>query len=203
MSFFLPTTTVQETCSTFLLATGSLFIHFASFFIRFRSAFVVSDSSSACPGTALRPIMIAISPRFTFLATLCALAALSSAPISDAAVLRLRASDLASTEVTSNYAQSGASTFLSRRSSHVVDDSPVLPLPKGLGGSSKKPADSGDSLSDSPSDDESHGEKDASTGHDNEDSTYDDSSVVHKKGGKAKVKVRILRLCIYCSHSFE
>jgi len=138
--------------------------------------------------------MVAISPRFTFLATLCALAALSSAPISDAAVLRLpRASDLASTEVTSNYAHSGASTFLSRRSSHVVDGSPVLPLPKGLG--EKKSADSGDSLSSSPSGDGSHEEKDASTGH--------DSSVVHKEAGEAKVKVRISRPCVYCSHSFE
>ena len=126
--------------------------------------------------------MVAISPRFTFLATLCALAALSSAPITGAAVLHLpRASDLAS-----NYAHSGASTFLSRRSSHVVDASPVLPLPKGLGGSQKKSADSGDSPSSSPSGDESHAEKDASTGH--------ESSVV---------KVRISRHCVYCSHSFE
>jgi hypothetical protein len=136
--------------------------------------------------------MVAISPRFTFLATLCALAALSSAPISDAAVLRLpRASDPASTKVTSAYAHSGASTFLSRRSSHVVNNSPVLPLPKGLGGSQRKSADSSDSLSSSPSGDESHGEKDATTGHDAEDSIHDDSSVVHKKGGEAKGKVRI------------
>jgi hypothetical protein len=105
--------------------------------------------------------------------------------------------------VTSKYAHSGASTFLSRRSSHVVDNPPVLPLPEGLGGSQKKSEDSGDSLSSSPSGDESHGEKDASTDHDTEGSTSGDSSVVHKKGGEAKVKVRISRPCVYCSHSFE
>ena len=142
--------------------------------------------------------MVALSPRFTLLATLCALAALSSAPISDAAVLRLRAPDLAS-----NYAYSGASTLLSRRSSYVVGDSPVLPLPKGLVGSQNKSADSSGGLSSSPSGGEPHGDKDVSAGHDTEESTDDDSTAVHNKGGEVKVKVRISRSRVYCFGLFS
>ncbi len=134
--------------------------------------------------------MAALSPRFTFLAALCALVAISSAPISDAAVLPLRASDLASTEMTLTQAYSGAATLSDRRSSHVVDGTPVLPLPEDLGGSQKKYADSDDGRN-------LHGEKDGFAGHDTEDSTYDDSGAVSKKGGKAKVKVRNSRSLVH------
>lgn len=126
--------------------------------------------------------MAAFSPRFALLATLCALAALSSAPISDAAVLRLRASDLASTEMTSTHACSEAATSMPRRSFHVVDDAPVLPLP---GGSERKYAD----MSDSPSGSLSGG------GHESEDS--DDNGSVPKKGRKAKARVRISRIRVH------
>jgi hypothetical protein len=130
--------------------------------------------------------MVALSPRFTLLAALCALVAITSAPISDAAVLPLRASDLASTEMTLTQ----AATLSDRRSSHVVDGTPVLPLPEDIGGSQKKYADSDDGHSSSPSGGNLHGEKDGFAGHDTEDSTYDDGGAVPKKGGKAKVKVR-------------
>jgi hypothetical protein len=136
-------------------------------------------------------VALAISPRFTFLAMLCTLAALSSAPISDAVVLPLRASDLASTEMTSNRAHSGAATFFSRRSS--------LPLPKGFGGSQKDLANSDDSPSGSPSGGDPHGEKDASAG---EDSTDAGSSAVSTKAGKAKAKVRISRPFVRCFRLF-
>jgi hypothetical protein len=144
--------------------------------------------------------MVALSPRFTFLAMLCTLAALSSAPISDAVVLPLRASDLASTEMTSNRGHSGAAaTFFPRRPSQVLDDTPALPLPKGFGGLQKDPANSDDSPSGSPSGGDPHGEKDASAG---EDSTDAGSSAVSTNGGKAKAKVRILRPFVRCFRLF-
>jgi len=141
--------------------------------------------------------MVALSPRFTFLAALCALVAISSAPISDAAVLPLRASGLASAEMTLTQAYSGAATLSDRRSSHVVDGTPVLPLPEDLGGSQKKYADSDDGHSSSPSGGNLHGEKDGFASHDTEDSTYDDSGAVSKKVGKAKVKVRNSRSLVH------
>ena len=147
--------------------------------------------------------MVTFSPRFAFLATLCALAAISSAPISDAAVLRLRASDLASTEMTSTHTDSEAGTWMPRRSSHVADDAPVLPLPQGLGGSQKKSADTSDRPSGPSSGGEAHGEKDVFEGQDAEDSTYDDNGPVSKKSGKAKARVRISRSRVHCLRSFS
>ena len=140
--------------------------------------------------------MVTLSPRFTFLATLCALAALSSAPISDAAVLSLRASDPALTNMASGHSHAGAATWFPRHSSHVVDDPPILPLPKSSGKSFKNYADSGDSRSGldnkddqkSPSASGSHGEKDVPAGDRNKDSTYEDSGAISKEGEKVEVR---------------
>ena len=147
--------------------------------------------------------MAAFSPRFAFLATLCALAALSSAPISDAAVLRLRVSDLTSTEMTSTGTDSEAAAWMPRRSSHEVVGAPVLPLPQGPGGSQKKYAGTSDRPSGSPYGGDAHGEKDVFEGHDAEDSTYDDNGSVSKKSGKAKARVRISCTLVHCLQSFS
>lgn len=141
--------------------------------------------------------MVTLSPRFTFLATLCALAALSSAPISDAAVLRLRALDPSLTNMASGHSHAGATTWFPRHSSYAVDNSPILPLPKTSGKSFKNSADSGDSRSGldnkddqkSPSAGGSHGEKDVSAGDRNKDSTYEYNDAAFKEGGKVKVRI--------------
>jgi hypothetical protein len=134
--------------------------------------------------------MVTLTPRFTFLATLCALAALSSAPISDAAVLRLHASASALTNMASGHSHAEAATWFPRHSSHVLEDPPVLPLPKGSGEAIKNYADSGDSSGSSsskgdrkiPSPDGSRGEKEVSAGD-------DDNGAVPREGGKVKVRV--------------
>jgi|SRR6267154_5789101 len=126
--------------------------------------------------------MVALSPRFTFLATICALAALSSAPVSDAAVLRLRASDPALANMAPGH-------WFRSHSSRVADHPPVLPLPKSPVESHKNSADSSDSPSSSgnkndqkiPSAGGSHGEKDVSSDGD------DDNA--HEDGGKVRVRI--------------
>lgn len=198
--FFLPTTTVQET--HFLLATGSRFDLTLFYSLRFRSAFVVSILPRLPSRPApLPPVpsstMVTLSPKFTLLATLCALAALSSAPISDAAVLRLRASDPALTNMASGHSQAGAATWFPRHSSHVVDDPPVLPLPQTSGKSYKNYADSGDSRNSLGNKDDqkipsaggSHEEKAVSAGDRNRYSPYDNNGAVPKEGGKVKVRI--------------
>ena len=119
--------------------------------------------------------MVALSPRFTFLATFCALAAFSSAPISDAAVLRLRASDPALANM--------APGHWFRSQSSLVTDPPVLPLPKSPVDSHKKSADSSDSPSRSDNKNNqnipSHGDKGVSPD--------DDDGNVHEDGGKVRV----------------
>lgn len=141
--------------------------------------------------------MVAFSPRFAFLAMLCAIAAISSAPISDAAVLRFRASDIASTEMTSTNTNSESATWKPRRSSHVVGDAPVLPLPQGLGGSQKKYADTRNRPSGSSSGGDAHDGEGVSEGHDADGTTYDDDGSVLKKSGKAKARVRISRIRVH------
>ncbi|KAI0292286.1 hypothetical protein BC826DRAFT_446560 [Russula brevipes] len=139
--------------------------------------------------------MVALSPRFTFLATLCVLAAFSSVPISDAAVLRLRASDAGLTEMMSSNRQTGAAAWFPSRSSHAVGDPPVLPLPKGSG---KDFGDSGDGPSGSRSEDDRktragrgpQEDKDASTGDNDEHNPYEVNGAVSKKGENTKVKDR-------------
>ena len=139
--------------------------------------------------------MVALSPRFTFLATVCALVALSSAPVSDAAVLRLRASDRALANMAPGH------RFRSH-SSLVADHPPVLPLPKSPVESHKNSADSSDSPSSSGNNKNdqkissaggSHGEKDVSSD--------DDDGNVHEKGGK--VRVRIFDLVVFHLQSFS
>src|SRR5712671_542276 len=156
--------------------------------------------------------MVALTPRFTLLATICVLAAISSAPISDAAVLRRRALDPASIESGSTHTRIGTGSLSSRRSSHVAYGGPVLPLPKSHATSQKGYGDSSSS-SDTESDEKTlsggsqHGETDVSAGAENEDSSYEDNSADSKKGGKVNVKVRIFGPphAFLCNrpHSFE
>ncbi|KAH9967140.1 hypothetical protein BC827DRAFT_1171801 [Russula dissimulans] len=138
--------------------------------------------------------MVALTPRFTILATFCALAAISSAPISDAAVLHRRTLDPASMEKTSTHTRTGIASLFSRRSSYVAHGGPVLPLPKGHGASQKDYGDSPGS-SDTESDEKTlsgsrHEETDVSAGAENEDSSYEDNGVISKKAGKFKAKDR-------------
>ena len=131
--------------------------------------------------------MVALSPRFAVLATLCALAALSSAPISDAAVLRV--SDPALANMAPGH-------WFRSHSSHVTDVSPLLPLPKRPGESHKDDAGSSDGHSGSGNKDNqkiqsaggSHREKDSSASDGNKGSSYDDNDTVHEEGGKIKVR---------------
>jgi hypothetical protein len=126
--------------------------------------------------------MVALSPRFTFLATICVLAALSSAPVSDAAVLRLRASDPALANMAPGH-------WFRSHSSRVADFPPVLPLPKSPVESHKKSADSSDSPSSLgnkndqkiPSDGGSQGGKDVPSDADNGNT--------HEEGGKIRVRI--------------
>lgn len=125
--------------------------------------------------------MVALSPRFTFLATICVLAALSSAPVSDAAVLRLRASDPALANMAPGH-------WFRSHSSRVADHPPVLPLPKSPVESHKNSADSSDSPNSSsnkndqkPPSGDSHGEKDVSSD--------DDDGNAHEAGGKVRVRI--------------
>lgn len=136
--------------------------------------------------------MVALSPRFTFLATICALAALSSAPVSDAAVLRLRASDPALANMTPGH-------WFRSQSSPVADHplGPVIPLPKKPVESHKDSADSGDSPSSSgnkndqkaPSAGGTHGEKDVSTSDGKKGSLDENDDNVHEGGGKVRVRI--------------
>lgn len=144
--------------------------------------------------------MAALPSRFAFLAALCVLSVLSSAPISDAAVLRLRDSDPASTAMAAN-THAGPATRFPGRSSHVADDPPVLPLQKGLGAPRKNSSDSGDSPSSSSIESnrkivssDSQKEKDMSEADEDKNSPYDDEDEISMKGGKAKSKVRIYLL---------
>jgi hypothetical protein len=151
--------------------------------------------------------MVSLSPRFTFLATFCALAALSSAPISDAAVLGLRSSDSALANMASGDPHAGAATWFTRHSSHVVDKPPVLPLPRSHGEFS----DLGNSPSSSSgkdgqkisSADGSHGEKNVFAGDGNKGSPYDNNGEVPNEG--EIFKVRISNLIVHHSrpYSFE
>jgi hypothetical protein len=128
--------------------------------------------------------MVAISPRFTFLATFCALAAISSAPISDASVLRLRASDPALANMAPGH------RFRSQ-SSPVADHPPVLPLPESPVESHKKSLGSSDNKNDqnNSSAGGSHGGKDVPASDGNEDPSDDDDDNAHDEGGKVKVRI--------------
>jgi hypothetical protein len=125
--------------------------------------------------------MVALSPRFTFLATFCALAAFSSAPVSDASVLRLRASDPALANMAPGH-------WFRSQSSPQEGHSPVLPLPVEP---HKKTPDSSDNKNDQrvPSAGGSHGKKDVSAGDGSKDSSDDDDNNVHEEGGKVRVRI--------------
>jgi len=133
--------------------------------------------------------MVALSPRFTSLATICALAALSSAPVSDAAVLRLRASDPALANMAPGH-------WFRSHSSLVADHPPVLPLPKShvephknSAGSSDSPSVSGNKNdSKIPSADGSHGEKVVPASDGNKGSSDGDDGDPREEGGKVRVR---------------
>jgi hypothetical protein len=157
--------------------------------------------------------MVALSPRFTFLAALSTLAALSAVPVSDAAVLHLRALDptLAKAEVAplipstdGKTTPMNAARFSSRdahRDAKEYDSAPVLPLPvpKYSGTSEESKKGSGDSLDSSSSkddnrhlsDDGSHGKEDVYSGDKKKDALHRDHGSVSEKDEKAKDKVRI------------
>ena len=123
--------------------------------------------------------MVALSPGFTFLATFCALAAFSSAPVSDASVLRLRASDPA---------LAPGHSFRSQ-SSPVAP--PVLPLPQIPVEPHKNSPDSSDNKNDQrvPFVGGSQGGKDGPASDGNKDSSDDDDDNAHEEGRKVRVRI--------------
>ncbi|KAI0255998.1 hypothetical protein BJV78DRAFT_587279 [Lactifluus subvellereus] len=157
--------------------------------------------------------MVALSSRFTFLAALSTLATLSLVPVSDAAVLHLRASDAASTKVEvaqtlpaphGRTALADAHRFASRdahKHVQIYDSPPVIPLPvpeipvapqKGKAGSDDSSGSSG-SESDGKhlSDGSSHEEEDVPSGDKTKDAPHADTGFVSVKDKKAKGKVSI------------
>ncbi|KAH9167486.1 hypothetical protein EDB89DRAFT_2232352 [Lactarius sanguifluus] len=145
--------------------------------------------------------MVALSPSFTFLATLCTLTAISMAPISEAAVLQLRAPHLPLTEVTPTFdhTRSRAATshdhYASSTDSRVglqEEDkiyAPLLSIPKPTDVPPKNKTDSTDgsgslsSKSDrkSPSGGDLHGEEDDSEGDEDKHASHGDEGSVSKK----------------------
>jgi hypothetical protein len=167
--------------------------------------------------------MVALSPRFTFLAFLSTLAALSSIPISDAAALGLRALDPTPTEaeVVPNFlgtdrrtAPMNASRFPSRdahRDAQAHDTPPVIPLPvsKFPGASEKGKTGSGDSSDSSGGEDDGENlsddgpsrEEDALSG-DKKDAPHGNHGSVSEKDKKVKGKARITSATGNHPHSF-
>ena len=152
--------------------------------------------------------MVALSPGFTFLAMLCTLTAISVAPLSEAAVLQLRASRPSSMGVASTFDQTRPRAATSHdhytlstdsRVDHKEEDkiyAPLLSIPKsgdvppknktdlseGFGSSGSK----GDHKS--PSGDDSRGEEDVSEGDESKHASHGDKGPVSKEE-KAKDKV--------------
>ncbi|KAH9000428.1 hypothetical protein EDB92DRAFT_1831240 [Lactarius akahatsu] len=143
--------------------------------------------------------MVALSPSFTFLATLCTLTAISMAPISEAAVLQLRAPHQ---EVTSTFDHTRpraatshdhyASSMDSSRAGLQEEDkiyAPLLSIPKPTDVPPKNKTDSTDgsgslsSKSDrkSPSGGDLHGEEDDSEGDEDKHASHGDEGSVSKK----------------------
>ena len=132
--------------------------------------------------------MVALSPRFTFLATLCTLTAISMAPLSEAAILRMRppSTDVRSTSV---HTHPGATTSHDHyalstdpRTDHKDDDkiyAPILPMPKSKASSSGSSGSSG-SKNNRKSGDDSHGE-DVSEGDESKHASHGDQGSVSKK----------------------
>ncbi len=151
--------------------------------------------------------MVALSPRFTFLATLCTLTAIFMAPLSEAAVLQLRASHPPSAEVASTFVHTRPRAPTHDHYTLSTDSSadpqeedkiyaPLLSIPKSADVPPKNKTDSSEgsgssgSKSDrkSPSGGDSHGEEDVSEGDENKHASHDDQGSVSKKE-KAKDKV--------------
>ncbi|KAI9440666.1 hypothetical protein H4582DRAFT_2097482 [Lactarius indigo] len=148
--------------------------------------------------------MVALSPSFTFLATLCTLIAISMAPLSEAAVLQLRASRPPSMEVTSTFVHARpraatshdhhASSTNSRADLQEEDKiyAPLLSIPKPTDVPLKNRTDSNggpgslSSKSDrkSPSDGNLHGEGDSEGDEDKHVSHGDQGSVSKKEKTK-------------------
>jgi hypothetical protein len=145
--------------------------------------------------------MVALSPRFTVLATLCTITAISMAPLSEAAVLQLRASHPPSMEVMSTFPRATTSrdhyTLSSDSRADLQEEdkiyAPLLSIPKPVGVPSKNKTDSseGSGSSDSKSDrsgGDSHG-KDVSEGESKHASHGDKGSVSKEEKAKDKVGV--------------
>jgi hypothetical protein len=140
--------------------------------------------------------MVALSPRFTFLAVLSTLAALSSVHVSDAAVLPSQALDIPGIKVPIIDKLPPLVTrkplrFLSRdahKDAQEYDSSPVIPLPKYSGASQKGKTVSGDGKQHS---DGSYEEDAVYSDDKKKDTPHGDYDSVSEKDMKAKDKVRI------------
>jgi hypothetical protein len=144
--------------------------------------------------------MVALSPRFTFLATLCTLTAISMTPLSEAAILRMQAPSM-EVRSTSVHTHPGATTSHDHytlstdpRADPKADDkiyAPVLPMPKSSKNkaSSSESSGSSGSKNDRKSGDDSHGE-DVSEGDESKHTSNGDQGSVPKKE-KAKDKVGV------------
>jgi hypothetical protein len=144
--------------------------------------------------------MVALSPRFTFLAMLCSLTAVSMAPLSEAAVLQLRTSHPPSMEVKSNFVHTRrrASTshdhYATSTDSRAVPQgedkiyAPLLPMPKSANvpPKNKTSASAGSSGSGGDSDRKSG---DGSEGEESQHVSHGDQGSVSKKD-QAKDKVK-------------
>ena len=142
--------------------------------------------------------MVALSPRFTFLATLCTLTAVSMAPLSEAAALQLHPPSMGVVYTRSRASTSHGHYTLSTdsRADAQEEDKIYAPLlsmpnsvdvpPKNKANSSEGSGDSG-SKSDRKSGGDSHGE-DISEGDESKHASHDDQGSVSKKE-RAKDKV--------------
>ncbi|KAI0050982.1 hypothetical protein FA95DRAFT_418268 [Auriscalpium vulgare] len=138
--------------------------------------------------------MVALSPRFTLLAALCALAALSSGPSADAAAIHMRGN----VNSTSAVAYMGTTTAHAHSASASSDvqakGDPVVPLPKGGDTPAVKKGDSdvsGGTKSKAKGKDKDGGKKDDDSGDDDsgdDDSGDDDSGDDDDKDSKKSKK---------------
>ena len=159
--------------------------------------------------------MVALSPRFTFLATLCTLTAVSMVPLSEAAVLQLRAPHPLSMEVSSTLVNTRptaaashdhyTSSTDSRADSQAEDKiyAPLLSMPKPVDVPPKNTTNSseGSGSSGSKSDRKSSSsgdsyEKDVSEGDESKHASHGDkSSVSEEKMAKDKVGCSFTSAC--------
>ena len=156
--------------------------------------------------------MVALSPRLTFLATLCTLTAISMGLLSEAAVLQLRASHPHSMEVVSTFPGAATShdhyTLSSDSRTDLQEEdkiyAPLLSFPKSAIVPPKNKTDSSEgsgssgSKSDrkSPSGGDSHGKEDVSEGDESKHASHGDKgSVLKEEKVKDKVGCSLASAC--------